>query len=187
MLVCDLNVTNKKDSQEICFIENNDYVSFIKENEKEEFKQGNIVLKDGTIVGKHNGLINYTIGQRKGLGISYKNPLYVTSLNKEKNEVIVGEEKELYKKELIAEDINLVLLDEIKEPLRVMTKTRYSAKEFPSTIYPTEDGRIKVVFDEPQRAITPGQSAVFYIDDVVVRRRKNNLKRREKCLQTIQK
>ena len=95
-------------------------------------------------------------------------PLFVLGFNKEKNQVIVGEEKELYKKELVVEDINLVLLDEFKEPLRVMTKTRYSAREFSSTIYPTEDEKIKVVFDEPQRAITPGQSAVFYIDDIVV-------------------
>ena len=89
--------------------------------------------------------------------------------------MIVGEEKELYKKELLVEDANILLLKELKEPLRVMTKTRYSAREFASTIYPTKDGKIKVVFDEPQRAITPGQSAVFYIDDILVRWRENNL------------
>ena len=171
-----LPVANKKDSQDICFIPDGNYKKFLEENSDIKSIKGNIVNSKGEILGKHNGLYYYTIGQRKGLGISNAVPLFVLGFNKQRNEVIVGEEKELYKKELIAEDINLVLLDEIKEPLRVMTKTRYSAKEFPSIIYPCEDGKIKVVFDEPQRAITPGQSAVFYIDDIVVRRRKNNLK-----------
>ena len=89
-------------------------------------------------------------------------------LKSKKNEVIVGEEAELYKKELIVDDVNIILFDKLEEPLKVMTKTRYSAKEYPSTIYQNNDGTIKVVFDEPQRAITPGQSAVFYLDDIVV-------------------
>jgi len=163
----DLNVTHKKDSQEICFIENNDYVSFIKENEKEEFKQGNIVLKDGTIVGKHNGLINYTIGQRKGLGISYKNPLYVISLDKKKNEVIVGEEKELYTKELKAENCNFLLDIDLSKEIEVMAKVRYRAKEAKAKLK-FENNIAYVVFEEPQRAITRGQSVVFYINDVLL-------------------
>ena len=170
-----LPVANKKDSQDICFIPDGDYKKFLEEYSNIKPIKGNIVNTEGEILGKHKGLYYYTIGQRKGLGISNEVPLFVLGFNKQKNEVIVGEESKLYKKELIAEDVNLVLFDEIKEPLRVMTKTRYSAREFSSTIYPTEDGKIKVVFDEPQRAITPGQSAVFYIDDIVVRRRKNNI------------
>ena len=170
-----LIVANKKDSQDICFIPDGDYKKFLEENSNIKPIEGNIVNTEGKILGKHKGLYYYTIGQRKGLGISNEVPLFVLGFNKQKNEVIVGEESKLYKKELIAEDVNLVLFDEIKESLRVMTKTRYSAREFSSTIYPTEDGKIKVVFDEPQRAITPGQSAVFYIDDIVVRRRKNNI------------
>ena len=175
-----LEVASKKDSQDICFIPDGDYKKFLEENSDIKPIGGNIVNSKGEILGKHKGLYYYTIGQRKGLGISNPVPLFVLGFNKERNEVIVGEEKELYKKELIAEDINLVLFDEIKEPLKVMTKTRYSAREFASTIYPIDNERIKVVFDEPQRAITPGQSAVFYIDNIVVRRRKNNLKLRRK-------
>lgn len=171
-----LDVATKKDSQDICFIPDGNYKKFLEENSNIKPIEGNIVNSKGDKLGKHKGLYYYTIGQRKGLGISNPTPLFVLGFNKERNEVIVGEESELYKKELVAEDINLVLFDEIKEPLRVMTKTRYSAREFASTIYPIEDGKIKVIFDEPQRAITPGQSAVFYIDDIVVRRRKNNLK-----------
>jgi len=171
-----LDVANKKDSQDICFIPDGDYKKFLEVNSNIKPTEGNIVNSKGEILGKHKGLYYYTIGQRKGLGISNSTPLFVLGFNKKRNEVIVGEESKLYKKELIVEDINLVLFDGINEPLRVMTKTRYSAREFASTIYPCEDGKIKVIFDEPQRAITPGQSAVFYIDDIVVRWRKNNLK-----------
>lgn len=169
-----LPVANKKDSQDICFILDGDYKKFLEENSDIKPKKGNIVNSRGKILGKHNGLYYYTIGQRKGLGISNPVPLFVLGFNKDRNEVIVGEEKELYKKELLVEDVNIVLFDEITEALRVMTKTRYSAREFPSTIYILENNTAKIVFDEPQRAITPGQSAVFYIDDVVVRRRKNS-------------
>lgn len=163
-----LKLANKPDSEDICFIPDGNYKKFLEENSNIKPKKGNIVSSNGEILGEHNGLYYYTIGQRKGLGISNSVPLFVIGFNKNKNEVIVGEEKELYKKELIVEDVNLILFDEISKPLKVMTKTRYSAKEFLSTIYPSENGRMKVVFDEPQRAITPGQSAVFYIDDVML-------------------
>ncbi len=170
-----LKVANKPDSEDICFIPNGNYKRFLEINSSLKPKKGNIINKKGEIIGKHTGLYNYTIGQRKGLGISYSVPLFVLGFNKEKNEVIVGEEKELYKKEFIVEDVNLILFDEITKPIKVNTKTRYSTKEYASTIYPMENNKIKVVFDEPQRAITPGQSAVFYIDNIVVRRRKNSL------------
>ncbi len=163
-----LPVAEKKDSQDICFIPDGNYKKFLEKNSSIKPKEGNIVNTKGQVLGKHKGLYYYTIGQRKGLGISNEVPLFVLGFNKEKNEVIVGEENELYKKELVVEDINLILFDEIKEPMKVNTKTRYSAKEYPSTIYPPCNGKIKVVFDQPQRAITPGQSAVFYIDDIVV-------------------
>ena len=112
-------------------------------------------------------MINYTIGQRKGLGISYSAPLFVLGFNPEKNEVIVGEENELYKKEILVTNINLLLVDEIKESIDVEVKTRYSAKVAKAQIMQNEN-EIKVVFEEPQRAITPGQSAVFYVDDIVL-------------------
>ena len=162
-----LEVASKKDSQDICFIPDGDYKKFLEENSDIKPIEGNIVNSKGEILGKHKGLYYYTIGQRKGLGISNPVPLFVLGFNKEKNEVIVGEEKELYKKEIIIKDINLLLVDEIKEPIEVEVKTRYSAKVAKAQIM-QNGNEIKVIFDEPQRAITPGQSAVFYIGDIVL-------------------
>ena len=162
-----LKVANKPDSEDICFVPDGNYKKFLEINSDIKPKEGNIVDLGGKILGKHTGLYNYTIGQRKGLGISYKEPLFVIGFNKEKNEVIVGEEKDLYRKELIVNDVNLLLVDEINDWLEVEVKTRYSSKQAKAKII-QENELIKVVFDEPQRAITPGQSAVFYIDDIVV-------------------
>ena len=162
-----LKVANKPDSEDICFVPDGNYKKFLENNSNIKPKQGNIVNTEGEVFGKHTGLYNYTIGQRKGLGISYKVPLFVVGFDKQKNEVIVGEEKELYKKEVIVTDINLLLFDEITEKLEVKVKTRYSSKSAKANII-QEGNNIKIEFDEPQRAITPGQSAVFYIDDIVV-------------------
>jgi len=162
-----LNVANKPDSEDICFIPDGNYKKFLEENSDIKPKEGNIVNSKGKVLGKHTGLYNYTIGQRKGLGISNPSPLFVLGFNKEKNEVIVGEEKELYKKEILVSDINLLLVDEITSWLEVTVKTRYSTKVAKAKII-QEGNNIKVIFDEPQRAITPGQSAVFYIDDIVL-------------------
>lgn len=163
----DLKVANKPDSEDICFIPDGNYKRFLENNSDIKPKKGNIVNSKGETLGQHTGLYNYTIGQRKGLGISYKVPLFVLGFNKLKNEVIVGEEKELYKKEITVTDINLLLVDKITEPIEVEVKTRYSSKVAKAKIMQYDD-EIKVVFDEPQRAITPGQSAVFYIDDIVL-------------------
>lgn len=162
-----LKVANKPDSEDICFVPDGNYKRFLEENSSIKPKKGNIVNSKGEILGKHTGLYNYTIGQRKGLGISNAVPLFVLGFNKEKNEVIVGEEKELYKKEIIVTDINLLLVDKIDKEMEVTVKTRYSSKEAKAKITQI-DNYIKVVFDEPQRAVTPGQSAVFYIDDIVL-------------------
>ena len=162
-----LKVANKPDSEDICFVPDGNYKKFLENNSTLKPKQGNIVNSKGEILGKHTGLYNYTIGQRKGLGISYSAPLFVLRFNPEKNEVIVGEEKELYKKEILVTDINLLLVDEIKEPIDVEVKTRYSAKVAKAQIM-QNGNEIKVVFQEPQRAITPGQSAVFYVDGIVL-------------------
>ena len=162
-----LKVANKPDSEDICFVPDGNYKKFLEINSSIKPKEGNIVNTKGEILGKHTGLYKYTIGQRKGLGISYKVPLFVLGFNKEKNEVIVGEEKELYKKEIIVNDINLLLFDKIEKIIEVDVKTRYSSKMAKAIITQIED-KIKVEFLEPQRAITPGQSAVFYIDDIVV-------------------
>ena len=163
----DLKVANKPDSEDICFVPEGNYKKFLENNSDIKPKQGNIVNSKGEILGKHTGLYNYTIGQRKGLGISYSVPLFVLGFNPEKNEVIVGEEKELYKKEILVTDINLLLVDEIKEPMEVEVKTRYSSKVAKAKIL-QEENKIKVIFDEPQRALTPGQSAVFYVGDIVL-------------------
>ena len=162
-----LKVANKPDSEDICFVPDGNYKKFLENNSQIKAKIGNIVNLKGEILGKHTGLYNYTIGQRKGLGISYKVPLFVIGFNKEKNEVIVGEENELYKKEVLVTDINLLLFDNIKEKIQVEVKTRYSSKSAKANII-QEGQNIKIFFEEPQRAITPGQSAVFYIDDIVV-------------------
>ena len=256
-----LKVAEKKDSQEICFISDNDYVSFLQKqaklnnelfreeviqkkhtisnelkrkiiddneianknnykdiNTQNVFKNGNIVLKDGTILGQHSGLINYTIGQRKGLGIAYKEPLYVIKLDTIKNEVVVGAEQDLYSNELTANELNFLLDIDLSKEIEIKAKVRYRAKEAEAKLEirqiesedyqksedniskdninvlkeniensteknraegnstgekalennSTKNAIAKVTFAEPQRAITPGQSVVFYLGDVVL-------------------
>ena len=167
-----LDVANKKDSQEICFIQNNDYVAFLKQDKNFNSQDsGNIVLKNGTIVGKHNGLINYTIGQRKGLGISYHKPLYVIELDTKRNQVVVGEEKELYSKILYANQLNFLIdIENFHEPISIKAKIRYRANEANAILYLNgkENGIAMIEFENPQRAITAGQSVVFYLDDIVL-------------------
>lgn len=163
-----MHVATKPDSEDICFIPDGDYKKFLEENSNLKANSGNIVNTEGKVLGKHQGLYKYTIGQRRGLGISNEVPLFVKGFNQEKNELIVGKEKEIFSKEAIADKINLILADEITSPMKVKAKIRYAAKEADCTIYRVEDDKIKVVFEEPQRAITPGQSIVFYIDDIVL-------------------
>ena len=162
-----LPVANKPDSEDICFIPDGNYKKFIEENSNIKPKPGNIVTKDGKILGVHTGLYKYTIGQRKGLGISYLRPLYVIGFNPIKNELIVGEEDQLYKKEFMVSNCNFLVCDKIEEPLNVQVKTRYSAKCYDAKIIQKED-KVKVIFDNPQKSITPGQSAVFYDGDIVI-------------------
>ena len=162
-----LKVANKPDSEDICFVPDGNYKKFLETNSDIKPKKGKIVNSKGEVLGEHTGLYNYTIGQRKGLGISYKVPLFVLGFNSLKNQVIVGEESELYKKEVTVNDINLLLVDEINKPMKVNVKTRYSSKVASATIMQDGD-KIKIEFDEPQRAITPGQSAVFYVGDIVL-------------------
>lgn len=162
-----LKVANKPDSEDICFIPDGNYKKFLEVNSNIKPKVGNIVNSKGQVLGKHTGLYNYTIGQRKGLGISNPVPLFVLGFNKDKNEVIVGEENELYKKEILVKDINLLLVDEILEDMEVEVKTRYSSIASKAKIRQVGN-KIKVEFLEPQRALTPGQSAVFYVGDIVL-------------------
>ena len=159
-----LPVSEKKDSQEICFIPNDDYKSFLEKNNIKN-KPGNIILKTGTILGKHNGLYKYTIGQRKGLNIAYKEPLYVLELDTENNNVIVGTNKELLKRELIATDINyLIDKDEFfKTKLYAKIRSRGSLEEIEKCQLDKKKNLI-ITFVKDLRAITPGQYIVFYND-----------------------
>ena len=160
-----LNTASKSDSQDICFIPDGNYKKFLLDNNVLE-NVGNVIYNE-KVIGKHNGLHNYTIGQRKGLGIAHENPLYVIGFNKNNNELIVGEEQDLYTKSFKVKDYNLLLFDEIKEPIRVMVKTRYKSIEYPATIS-MDNNLINVEFDISQKGVTKGQSAVFYIDDIVL-------------------
>jgi len=178
-----LRVSEKDESQDISFIPDGDYPRFIEnyvqdvEHHTPEFHQqvegwhpqgGDIVTSDGKKLGSHAGIHKYTVGQRRGIGVSYPLPLYVLSLDTQKNNLIVGTGDQLLGKSLIAERINWISIPELKEPMRVRAKIRYRNDEADATIFPLEDGNVRVTFDEPQRAITPGQATVFYDGDVVV-------------------
>lgn len=158
----------KKDSQEICFIPNNDYANFIQTNYNYTPTYGEFVDTKGNKYGKHKGIIHYTVGQRRGLGLSLKSPLYVKKLDVKNNQVILCPKEELLCDSLICTDINLITLDKLESPLAVEAKIRYSAPKAKATLIPVDDNNIKVVFDEPQRAVTPGQAIVFYNGDIVI-------------------
>ena len=157
-----LKVFSKKDSQEVCFVPNDDYKAFL-EGKIDNIKSGNIILTDGTVLGKHNGLINYTIGQRKGLNIGYKEALYVVDLDTINNNVIVGSNEDLMHNELIAEDINL-LVDELPNEIYAKVRSRGNLKEVKVSL---EDNKMRVKFMESERAITKGQSVVLYDKDKI--------------------
>lgn len=158
----------RQDSQEICFVEDDDYVRFIEENYGYVSKKGNFVDLSGNVLGEHKGIIHYTIGQRKGLEIAFQKRMYVVDIDVDKNEVVLGDNEDLFRDSLICENVNFMAISEIVEPISACVKIRYSAKPERATLIPVGNEKIKVVFDEPQRAITPGQSAVFYDGDVVL-------------------
>ena len=158
----------KHDSQDICFVQNGKYSEFIEQYTGKTYENGDFVGNDGTIFGQHKGIIRYTIGQRKGLGIAYKKPLFVTKVDPEKNQVILGDNEDLFSREFTASDINLIAVDHIAEPMRVKAKVRYRQQEQWATVTQTGEDTIHVLFDEPQRAITKGQAVVLYDGDVVV-------------------
>lgn len=158
----------KPDSQDICFVKDGDYAAFLENIYGATSKPGDFVDSKGKILGRHRGLIRYTIGQRKGLGLSFDNPKYVIGKDIKSNTVILGNERELYSNEMSVGDLNLISLENIKKPLESSVKTRYSQIEARAIVYPPEDGRALVRFETPQRAITPGQAAVFYDGDIVI-------------------
>ncbi|MGE5677507.1 MAG: tRNA 2-thiouridine(34) synthase MnmA [Pseudomonadota bacterium] len=164
----DLRTANKPESQEICFVEDNNYGRFIDERRGGEIRPGFFVDTQGKRLGTHKGIAHYTVGQRKGLGIAFGKPLYVVEIIPDKNLVVLGDEAEVFSRELTASNVNLIALEKLERPIEVKAKIRYSAREAAATVTPAGEGRVKVVFQEPQRAITPGQAVVFYQDDVLV-------------------
>ena len=162
-------VTAKKpDSQEICFVPDNDYVGFIKRHIASLPPEGNFVDIHGNVLGKHRGITNYTIGQRKGLGIAFGKPMFVIKIDAKRNEVVLGEQGTEFSKSLLAKDINFIPFDTIDKPIRVTAKVRYSARPAAAVAEIDNDGLLKITFDEPQRAVTPGQAVVLYDGDIVV-------------------
>lgn len=162
-----LPVAEKRESQEICFIPDNDYRRFLEER-MPGIQPGPIIDTRGKVVGQHQGLPFYTIGQRHGLGIAASEPLYVLELDPASNAIIVGPRSYLGRRELTARDVSFVAGQVPSAPLKVMAKIRYRATEAEATVTPLGEGRVKVTFAEPQRAITPGQGVVFYQDEVVL-------------------
>lgn len=158
----------KHDSQDICFVQNGNYAEFIEDYTKKTYPEGNFVDVHGNILGRHKGIIRYTIGQRKGLGLSLKEPMYVMEINTIDNTVVLGRDADLFTDTLIANDINLISVPRIDGEMRVKAKVRYRHTEQPATVTQIDDDTIKVVFDEPQRAITKGQAVVLYDGDIVV-------------------
>jgi len=165
-----LPVAHKQDSQDICFIPDGGYARFIKEETGSTFKPGNFVDVDGNILGQHKGIIHYTIGQRKGLGLTAPTPLFVKEIRPETNEVVICQSQQLFETECYVKDMNYMGMSEIGfgEEVVAIGKVRYSHKGASCKLTLTEDGRVLCRFDEPQRAMTPGQAAVFYRDDYVL-------------------
>lgn len=157
----------KKDSQEICFVED-DYNKYLVKKVKVKVSPGPILDKNGNVIGQHKGTPFYTIGQRRGLGIAYKEPLYVIKIDVVKNEIIVGTKKDVFKKELIADNLNWIPFDVPSKTFRAKAKIRYKHKKADATISVLNKDEVKVVFDEPQEAPTPGQAVVFYDGDAVM-------------------
>ena len=159
---------NKKDSQDVCFIPDGDYSDFIEKHTGIAPLPGNYLDLDGNILGKHKGMINYTIGQRKGLGIALGEPMFVHSKCAESNTITLCKNDMLFSTTLEAHSINLIACDFISSPLRVTAKARYRHEAAPATVLQTDDDTIRVEFDLPVRAITPGQSVVLYDGDTVI-------------------
>ena len=162
-----LDVSTKKDSQDICFVPDGDYAKFIEEYTGKKYPEGDFIRFDGKYLGKHKGIIRYTIGQRKGLGLALDRSMYVVGKDLTKNEVYIGDNIHLMKKELFARDVNLIAVDTIDEPMRLKAKIRYKQAEDDCTAV-MEGDRLHIIFDREQRAICKGQSVVLYDGDIVV-------------------
>lgn len=163
-----LPVAGKKDSQDICFIPDHDYAAYIENVTGKKSVPGNFVDAQGNVLGEHKGITHYTVGQRKGLGIAFGEPKFVIKIKSDTNEVVLGSKEDLMVKKVQLSNVNYMAVDEIADPVKVTGKLRYSQKDSPCTLYKDEQGILTAVFDEPMRAATPGQSAVFYRDDCIL-------------------
>ena len=163
-----LKVARTIESQDICFVPDGNYGDFIEENLNIKIQSGPIVDSNNNLLGKHKGFPFYTIGQRKGLGISYKEPLYVEKIIPETNKLVVGTSKQVMRKELTASSVNFIFFDKLESEMKVKAKIRYRDKLEPALVIPINEDRVKVIFDKPKWAITPGQSVVFYEDEILI-------------------
>jgi tRNA-specific 2-thiouridylase len=158
----------KQDSQDICFVPDGDYGAFMERRRGRKYPEGNIIAPDGTILGRHRGIVRYPLGQRRGLGVARNEPVYVTAKNMADNTITLGPESSLYTKTLTARSINLIACPSLEKPLRVTVKTRYLQQEKPALAVQTGPDELRIDFDEGQRAVTPGQAAVLYDGGIVV-------------------
>ena len=158
----------KHDSQDICFVPDGDYVAFMQRYTGKDYPAGDFLDLNGNVVGKHQGAVRYTLGQRKGLGLAMGAPVYVCAKDMERNTVTVGPNEALYSTSLLANDWNWFPFAELTQPLHITAKARYNQPPQPATVYPEENGTARVEFDSPQRALTPGQAVVLYDGDMVV-------------------
>lgn len=164
-----LEVAHKPDSQEICFIPDHDYAGFIEESTGRKAAEGNFVDLDGQVIGRHKGITHYTVGQRKGLGLSMGQPVFVVEIRPETNEVVIGKGNDVFSDTLRADKLNWMAIEGLEgREMRLSAKIRYSHKGAMCTVKEVENGLVECRFDEPQRAITPGQAVVFYQGDYVV-------------------
>lgn len=163
-----LRIANKPDSQDICFVPDGDYAAYIEEEAGVKVPEGNFVLTDGTVLGRHKGITHYTVGQRKGLGLALGYPAFVLEIRPETNEVVIGTKEESMTTQLRARNLNFMAVEDLTEPLHVFTKIRYNHKGAWCTIEKTGEDEVLCTFDEPQRAVTPGQAVVFYDGEYVL-------------------
>ncbi len=164
----DIAIASKRDSQEICFVPDNDYANFVIKNSKQPIKKGNFVDLAGNVLGEHRGIIHYTVGQRKGLGITFGKPMYVVAIRAAQNEVVLGEAETVFAKGLIARDFNKICAASFDTPTEVTVRVRHSKRDSAATIVKLSDNRYQIDFNSPERAITPGQAVVVYDGDEVL-------------------
>jgi tRNA-specific 2-thiouridylase len=163
-----LAVSARPESQDICFIPDNNYSRFLKERLPEAARPGPMLDREGNVVGEHRGILFYTIGQRRNLGIAAREPQYVVGIDPEKNAIVVGGRQEIYRRELTASRLNWIAIEKPSQPIALSARVRHRHKEVAATVIPVADDSARVIFQQPQPAITPGQSVVFYQSDTVI-------------------